>query len=124
MARKNDGKAVLWRGIVRRQPESGLSIRDFCAAEGISEPSFYAWRKKLRQGPDDGAETRRSSRHEQVSGDAPFDNAPLFVPLKLVDAAAMLEIVHPLGYRIQVTGDVNRVALRHVIETLDERGTR
>ena len=120
MARKKSGeKERFWRGIVRRQAESGLSIRDFCAAEGISEPSFYAWRKKLRQGPDDGVQTPLSSRREQVS-----DDAPLFVPLKLVDAAAMLEIVHPLGYRIQVTGDVNRDALRQVIETLDERGAR
>lgn len=118
MARKKSReKETWWRGIVRRQELSDLSIRDFCAEEGISEPSFYAWRKKLRQRPDDDVETRRSSRREQVS-----DDAPLFVPLKLVDAAAMLEIVHPLGYRIQVTGDVNREALRQVIETLDERG--
>jgi hypothetical protein len=44
--------------------------------------------------------------------------------LKLLDTAATLEIVHPLGCRIQVTGDVNPVALRHVIEALDERGAR
>jgi hypothetical protein len=43
--------------------------------------------------------------------------------VKLLDSAAALEIIHPLGYRIQVTGEVNPVALRHVIETLDERGT-
>jgi len=121
MARKKSGeKERLWRGIVRRQPESGLSIREFCAAEGISEPSFYAWRKRLRQRPRDDRPEARQSRH----GEEGADNAPLFVPLKLVDAAAMLEIVHPLGYRIQVTGDVNRVALRQVIETLDERGAR
>jgi hypothetical protein len=44
--------------------------------------------------------------------------------LKLPDTAAPLEIVHPLGYRIRVTGDVNPVALRRVIETLDERAAR
>jgi hypothetical protein len=44
--------------------------------------------------------------------------------LQLLDAASTLEIVHPLGYRIQVTGDVNPVALRCVIETLDERAAR
>jgi hypothetical protein len=44
--------------------------------------------------------------------------------LKLLDAAAPLEIVHPLGYRIVVSGDVNPVALRRVIETLDERAAR
>ena len=48
----------------------------------------------------------------------------MFVPLKLLDAAQSLEIVHPLGYRIQVAGDVNPVALRQVIEVLDERGAR
>ena len=52
------------------------------------------------------------------------DNTRLFVPLKLLDAASTLEIVHPLGYRIHVTGDVDPVALRHVIETLDERAAR
>jgi hypothetical protein len=44
--------------------------------------------------------------------------------LQVLDTAATLEIIHPLGYRIQVTGDVNPAALRQVIETLDERGGR
>jgi hypothetical protein len=44
--------------------------------------------------------------------------------LKLVGTATSLEIVHPLGYRIQVGDDVNPVALRHVLEALDERGAR
>jgi hypothetical protein len=44
------------------------------------------------------------------------------VPVKLLDSAPALEIIHPLGYRIQMTGEVNPVALRHVIEALDERG--
>ena len=121
MARKKSSeKEGLWRQILRRQAESGLSIRSFCAAEEISEPSFYAWRKRLRQRPRDVSPEAWQSRHGEESA----DNAPLFVPLKLVDAAATLEIVHPLGYRIQLTGDVNPVTLRQVIETLDERGAR
>jgi hypothetical protein len=48
----------------------------------------------------------------------------MFIPLQLLGAASTLEIVHPLGYRIQVTGDVNPVALRCVIETLDERAAQ
>jgi hypothetical protein len=121
--KKSREKETLWQEILRRQAKSELSIRGFCAAEGISEPSFYAWRKKLRERPDEaierGARVRQPSRREQGP-----DEAGLFVPLKLVDAAALLEIVHPLGYRIQVTGDVNRDVLRQVIETLDERGMR
>ena len=121
MARKkSEGRETLWRGILRRQAESGLSIRRFCAVEGISEPSFYAWRKKPRERQHDGTRVRQPrGRDEAVS-----DDARLFVPLKLLDTAATLEIVHPLGCRIQVTGEVNPVALRQVIEALDVSGAR
>lgn len=120
MAKNKSGeKQTRWREILRRQVESGLSVRGFCAAEGISEPSFYAWRKKLRERQGDGRRARHSSGREEFGADA-----GLFVPLQLVDTAATLEIVHPLGYRIQVTGEVNPIALRRVIETLDERAAR
>ena len=122
MGRKQDGETeTRWREILERQAGSGLSIRSFCAEEGIQEPSFYAWRKRLRLRKTKGARAvGQEARREKACG----DNARLFVPLKLLDAASTLEIVHPLGYRIHVTGDVDPVALRHVIETLDERAAR
>jgi len=49
MARKKSGeKESRWREIVERQAKSGMSVRSFCASDGISEPSFYAWRRKLQ----------------------------------------------------------------------------
>jgi transposase-like protein len=120
MARKNGAeKELRWREILNRQADSGLSVCKFCATEGISEASFYAWRKKLRQRDNDAPRLPKARRRTDAS-----DNGGLFVPLQLVDTAATLEIIHPLGYRIQVSGDVNPVALRHVIEALDERGAR
>jgi hypothetical protein len=122
MSRKQNGETeTRWREILERQASSGLSVRSFCAAEGVREPSFYAWRKRLRSRQANGPRTvGKEAGREKAGG----DNARLFVPLKLVDTATTLEIVHPLGYRIHVTGDVNPVALRHVIETLDERAAR
>jgi len=120
MHRKNGTERELrWREIVNRQAESGLSIREFCANEEVSEPSFYAWRKKFRERQNEGADARKPRR-------APDDphNRGLFVPLELIDAAETLEVVHPLGYRVRIIGDVNPSALRHVIEVLDGRGDR
>ena len=121
MATKKKGETeARWREILDRQAGSQLSIRRFCVAEGISEPSFYAWRKRLRTLSEKSVGTvRKGARREQAS-----DNAQLFIPLQLLGAASTLEIVHPLGYRIQVTGDVNPIALRQVIETLDERASQ
>ena len=121
MSRKQSGKTESrWREVLERQAGSGLSVRRFCAGEGISEPSFYAWWKRLRSGKAKGTRTVRKAACPEEAG----DNSRLFVPWQLLDAATRLEIVHPLGYRIQVTGEVNPVALRHVLEALDERAAR
>jgi len=117
---KNGETERRWREILERQAVSGISIRGFCSAEGISEASFYAWRKRLRTRKESRLGTaRKAGCREETS-----DDARLFIPLKLLDTPSTLEIVHPLGYRIQVTGEVNPIALRHVIETLDERAAR
>ena len=36
-----------WQMAVETWRSSGLSIRAFCRQEGLSEPSFYAWRRKF-----------------------------------------------------------------------------
>lgn len=116
--RKSAEKAARWQEMVRRQEESGVSVRQFCMMERLSEPSFYAWRKKLRE-PREVALRLPVSKHHPEAGEG-----PLFLPVRLLDSAPSLEIIHPLGYRIQLTGEVNPVSLRHVIETLDARGMR
>ena len=124
MARRNTGEAALrWREILKRQAGSGLSVREFCATEGVSQPSFYAWRRKFRERKNHGSRPRAARRPK----DAP-DQEHMFVPLELLggadSSAQSLEIIHPLGYRVQIGGEVNPVSLRQVIQVLDERGTR
>jgi transposase len=36
-----------WQMAIETWRASGLSVRQFCTKEGLSEPSFYSWRKKL-----------------------------------------------------------------------------
>ena len=52
MARPKDlGLEHTWRRRLRRQAASGLSISEFCAREGVSSASFYAWRRRLAAPP-------------------------------------------------------------------------
>ena len=48
-ATREPGREPHWRRVLARWRRSGLSVRAFCRAEGISEPSFYVWRRKLDQ---------------------------------------------------------------------------
>jgi hypothetical protein len=49
--REIDGdQEQFWRMAIETWQASGLSVRQFCIDEGLSEPSFYCWRKKLTGG--------------------------------------------------------------------------
>ena len=66
-------KEAFWRNVLRRHQKSGLSIRDFCRRNGISEPSLYAWRKEIR---------KRDVTNEHVH---PTGHQTL-IPVEVVDA--------------------------------------
>ncbi len=45
--RYDAGRQAAWVDRVRRQRESGRSVRAFCAAEQVKESAFYHWRREL-----------------------------------------------------------------------------
>ncbi len=79
MAKKQrDGvKERLWRQRLSRWERSGLSIREFCRHEQLSEPSFYGWRRELNR--------RAGLRAKSPRGRAPA--APDFVPVGMLPEA-------------------------------------
>ncbi len=44
-----------WREVLSRQASSGLSVREFCKRERLTESQFYAWRRTI--GERDGEST-------------------------------------------------------------------
>lgn len=116
MGKQGSEKQLYWQEIIGRQAGSGLSVRQFCAAEGISEPSFYAWRRKLGKPTRGGKRSPTSSAHRSGSR-----NGQDFIPLKLVEASGAMEVVHPSGYRIRVTGELDARSLQRIFDVLDER---
>ena len=38
-----------WTGRLRRFEQSNQTVARFCQDEGVSQPSFYSWKKKLRE---------------------------------------------------------------------------
>ena len=60
-----------WRERLARWRRSGLSVREFCWREELSEPSFYVWRRRLK---------------DSTEGEGSQDGVR-FVPVQVVDAA-------------------------------------
>ncbi|WP_182871473.1 IS66 family insertion sequence element accessory protein TnpA [Rhodopirellula sp. JC639] len=43
----------LWDERLQRFASSQMTVAEFCLSEGVSQPSYYKWRKKLRELPAD-----------------------------------------------------------------------
>ena len=72
--RRSVEKESYLRGQFERQAASSLSIRRWCREIGISEPTFYVWRRKLQErdhevGPND---CDRHARLSEAAGAAGF----------------------------------------------------
>ncbi len=93
-----------WQQWIRRWRTSGLSVRAFGAHHDLTEVSFYAWRRRLRQRPGPG--TR-------------------FLPVAIrVDpepvAAAALELVLSGERRLRVPPGFDAATLRRLLAVLEE----
>jgi transposase len=117
MARHRDSaKERSWRLHFARWRSSGLSVRAYCQAQGLSEPSFYAWRRLLSERPSDATAARGLEA-----------TTPAFIPVRLIDepnpgaAATTLEVVLRGGRVVRVTPGFRADTLRELVAALEER---
>jgi len=101
----NLSKEKFWRRTLAAFAASSQSVRAFCAARQLAEPSFYAWRRALAQ-------------REPAATDS--QSPPMFVPVRVSDTAdSAMEIVLAGGRCIRLRGPVDRAALAEVVAVLD-----
>lgn len=98
-----------WRKLVAGQPQSGMSIRVWCDRHGVSEPSFYFWRREL--------ERRREQRQELGPQIVPVEVAP-----PTAGSRGGLEIELPGRILVRVGPECNLDLLRQALTVLRDGG--
>ena len=48
MKKTSEAASARWERIIHQQESGGWSIAEFCRRRGLSQPSFFAWRRRLR----------------------------------------------------------------------------
>ena len=104
-------KEAFWRDAIRRQTVSGLSVREFCRRQRLSEPSFYERRRTFLE-----RDTRRPA------------TPPAFVPLIVRDespaspSAAESGIVIELrgGRALRLPGSMSARKVAELVRALEE----
>jgi transposase-like protein len=89
-----------WEAAIRLWTDSGLSVREFCRREGLTEHAFYSWRRSLlpespvseisQESPATGdGEVTTDGRRRRKRKQVPADDMPATV------AAPFIELVAP-----------------------------
>jgi transposase-like protein len=117
MGRKSTTMAeAVWRERMARFRRGGLSVAEFCRREGVSDPSFYQWRKRLERNEPLLKQSDRSEQRTTAGQDLAS-----FVSVRVTAAStAMAEIEFRNGVRIRIPAtdaEALRVALRIGNET-------
>lgn len=103
MARRRRDSALerQWRERVVRWQTSGLSVREFCITNGLTEPTFYYWKRELRA-RDEAASAQRSAAQTTAAKRPPPTSPaapPTFVPLTVLPSATLaVEVRCPSGH--------------------------
>ena len=93
-------KADQWRDRIAAQERSGMSVKQFCKEQELTECCFYAWRKRLRkQAPVRFALVERGAWQGLAT-------------------EAGLELVLVSGERLRIGSTVDGATLRTVLEVL------
>lgn len=94
-------KADEWAERIAAQQRSGTSVKQFCKEQGLTEYSFYAWRKRLQEtGPVRFALVEKNARRQERT------------------AEAALELVLATGERLRIGPAVDVATLRTVLDVL------
>jgi hypothetical protein len=71
-----------WRALLAKFGRSGQSVRGFCAAEGLSEPSFYSWRRVIQERDSERGRRRPAFVPVMVSNHAVNSDAGIVIELR------------------------------------------
>ena len=100
VARKLGARDEDWRTRISAQERSGISVKQFCKQQGITEQSFYYWRKRLQ--------TTTSMRFALVEAE----------PRRGTAEHAAMELELTTGERLRISAGVDAATLRQVLEAL------
>ncbi len=123
--RRDLAREKLWRRTIRDQQRSGLSVRAFCAREGLKDSNFLRWRRELNRRD---REKTTSFPDSATKGPTEPRVSPAFLPVHVLDAdrvpsrpAPPIEIVLDGGPTIRVPAGFDPRTLDEVLAVLGGR---
>ena len=121
MPRKiSDERKRFWGDLIERQRTSGLNIAQFCAEAGVSQNSFYVWKKQLQTTAQQGRAAMPPRKHRPKKA-----AAKSLVPVRVIPdighqppTTRAIEVAWPNGIALRIPTGFDSKTLREVFVLL------
>ena len=67
MSHRTKSRENHWRGVLKEQSTSDLTVAAFCRQKAISHPSYYAWRRKFLEQKESRGKQIRSTKSARAT---------------------------------------------------------
>jgi len=108
--KSNNERRQFWQMAIETWQASGMSISKFCRLEGLSEGTFYNWRKKLNGG---------HSQPDKQTARSPAAFIEVAMPKS---NHAVLELLLSSGNTLRISSTADNKTLSNVISVLRQAG--
>jgi transposase-like protein len=109
-AKSNIERRQFWQMVIETWRDSGMPVSKFCKAEGLSEGTFYNWRKKL-------------SGHHLHRNKQPDLSPSAFIEVAMPKTNhAALELLLSSGHTLRISSTADNKTLSNVITVLRQAG--
>lgn len=117
---RNRDKERFWRQHVTAHQRSGQTVRAYCDSAGLSEPSFYSWRRVLAE-----RYPHHTAKPQSEPADPTTEATPAFLPVRVVPtsptpATPTVEVLLRSGRVIRVAEGFDPTTLRAVVAVLED----
>jgi hypothetical protein len=119
---RDPAKEQLWRRLLDQWQRSGLSGRAFCLRHGLSEPSFYAWRREIKRRERERFVAARRSQPQRraAKGIAPSGAFVEIAADTSRSSAASIDLVLAGGRLLCVRRGFDAELLRQMLSVLEQ----
>ena len=111
---------ALFQYLLKRQKESGLTVRDFCANEGIVPSTFYYWLKKSKlKEAQPKVFIPLAIGGEQLPAHKKYNHLRHQPGANDIETPVFLELVFPNGTVLKVRNQVDLPLLQKLVHLYD-----
>ena len=114
---RNADREDFWRRAVRRRTKSGMTVADFCAAEGLKPTTYHYWQREIRRRDALPSLKTEPSRRPALAAVQVIDDRR-----DRVSDRAGVEVVAKNGYVVRVGELATAEQVRCVLQAVSELG--